>query len=905
MKRLIKTVFVLLTLAVMGVGAVAGLFAWIASDLPEINSLADYRPPMNSRILSRDGEVLLDIGKETRDIVAYKEMPQMIVSAFLAAEDDNFWNHKGVDYFGIARAFLVNFKEGRLVQGGSTITQQLAKSLLLSKERKISRKVKDFLLAQKIEEKFSKEDILFLYLNQVYLGGGYYGVKAAFRGYFDKDLKDATVAESALVAGLLVAPGRYSPYVNPRYAKRRQLYVLERMYKTGKIKEDQYEAAKKEEIKMRLREATAMKGGHFTDWVRQQVMDKVGAEEFLTEGFEVVTTLDWDLQKQAEEAVMKHVKELDKRQGFKGPLGNISDVDSTVLELQRQRQQIYRQASTYFHFTIDGENKFEFQASDGDWEESQNHFKEQGEKLNARFTNTVVIGNGADDKLAVLLKKGKAYQAVVLKTDDAQRMVYASIGGVRVMIPESGFSWAHERKLDEEQRWFAPVTKPSTILKAGDQILVRITGESAPVWNSLGADFKKKNKDAALMKVFQQQKFTVAELDQVPEAEGALVALNPQNGNIISMVGGIDFGKSQFNRAIQAARQPGSAFKPFIYAAALEHGYTPSTMILDTPQALGGVDDSLSWKPRNYDGEFMGQMTFRKALEISRNIPTIRILQDVGVNEVKKFTERFGMHATLPNDMSIGLGSFSVSLAELVKGYAVFANGGKKVSLHSVSSIKDRNGKTYQLETNLPVVTAPKPTTLTDPPAEEPVAETTTNVWQQGLTSTQVYDPRLAYIMSNILKGVVQNGTASAARGLSSHIAGKTGTTNNFVDALFVGYSSTVVAGTWVGLDNNKPMGYGEAGGKTALPIWIDYMRPALGKFGAPEFHVPEGILNVAVSRETGRTALPGEGDTFMESFAVGMDPNSSPSSMSVHNGDDSTPANNAPLDDGGYYNQQ
>ena len=366
MNRFVKTIFVLITLALMGVGMIVAIFAWIASDLPEINSLADYKPPTNSRILSRDGEVLLNIGKETRDIVQYKDIPKKVVDAFLAAEDDNFWQHKGVDYLGIARAFMVNFKEGRVVQGGSTITQQLAKSLLLSNERKWSRKVKDFLLAQKIEEKFSKEDILFLYLNQVYLGGGYYGAKAAFRGYFDKDLKDATAAESALMAGLLVAPGRYSPYVNPRYAKRRQLYVLERMYKTGKITQEEHEAARKEEIKMRLRETMAMKGGHFTDWIRQQVIEKVGSDEFLTEGFQVVTTLDWGLQKQAEESVLKHVKELDKRQGFKGPLGHLGDADSIVQEMQRKRQQIYRQSSTYFHFTVDGANKFEFQASEGD-----------------------------------------------------------------------------------------------------------------------------------------------------------------------------------------------------------------------------------------------------------------------------------------------------------------------------------------------------------------------------------------------------------------------------------------------------------------------------------------------------------------------------------------------------------
>lgn len=893
----------------MGVGALVGVFAWIASDLPEINSLADYRPPMNARILSRDGEVLLNIGKETRDIVAFKEMPKKVVDAFLSAEDDNFWNHKGVDYFGIARAFLVNFKEGRVVQGGSTITQQLAKSLLLSNERKWSRKVKDFLLAQKIEEKFSKEDILFLYLNQVFLGGGYYGVKAAFRGYFDKDLKDATPAESALVAGLLVAPSRYSPYVSPRYAKRRQLYVLERMYKTGKITQAEYEAARKEEIKMRLRESAAMKGGHFTDWVRQQVMDKVGADFFLTEGVQVVTTLDWQLQQKAEEVVLKHVKELDKRQGYKGPLGHLETQDEISQELQRQRQQIYRQSSAYFHFTVEGTNRFEFQADEGDWEAVLAHFREQEEALNQRFRSLVVIGNPPEDRLKKLLKKEKSYPAVVLGADDAQKIVYASIGGVRVIIPEAGFSWAHLRKLDEEPRWFPPVTKPSSILKTGDQILVRLTHDPQSTWEYLPKDFKKKNSDPQLVKTLQQQSFLVGELDQRPEAEGSFVALNSGNGQVLAMVGGVDFAKSQFNRALQAARQPGSAFKPFIYAAALEEGYTPSTILLDTPQALGGVDDSLSWKPRNYDGEFMGQMTFRKALEVSRNIPTIRILQDVGVAKMTEFTKRFDMRTTLPKDMSIGLGSFGISLTELVKGYAVLGNGGHKIHLRAVTSIKDRNGKTYQLETTVPPVETssaePVAANPTDPSVPVAPAESRpTNPWLQNLQGDQVYDPKLSYVMTNILRGVVQFGTAAAARGLSPNIAGKTGTTNNFVDSLFVGYSSNIVAGAWVGLDDNRPMGYGESGAKTALPIWIDFMHEALKKYGAQEFPQPDGILNVMVNKETGRPAKAGEPNAFMESFAVGMDTTGG-GSTSV--GDSGAPGteNAAPLDDGNYYENQ
>lgn len=904
MKRLLKVVLVLLALAALGVAGIFGVIGWIASDLPQINSLADYRPPMNSRILSRDGTVLLDIGKETRDVVEFKDIPQRVVGAFLAAEDDNFYNHKGVDYFGIARAFLVNLKEGRLVQGGSTITQQVAKTLLLSKERTLSRKVKDLLLAQKIEEKFSKEDILFLYLNQVYLGGGYYGVKAAVKGYFDKELKDATVAESALVAGLLVAPGRYSPYVSPVYAKRRQLYVLRRMYDTGKITEAEYEAAKKEDIKMRLRSSTSIKGGHFTDWVLQQMMAKVGEEEFTSEGFEVVTTLDWGLQQKAEEAVVKHVKELDKRQGFKGALSHLSDQVGISQELERQRQNIYRESSSYFHFTTEGSNKFEFSPSEDEWKALSSYFEAESEKINVRFRADVYVGNQSEDRLMGLLKKEKSYNAVVIGLNDAQRAIYVSIGGVRVLVPEGGFSWAHARQLDEESRWYPPVTKPSTILKVGDVVNVRITGENQAIWPQLSGDYKKRKLEVALVKLLQGQKMLVGELDQRPEAEGAFVALDPRTGSVLSMVGGVDFAKSKFNRALQAARQPGSSFKPFIYAAALEEGYHPSTIILDTPQALSGVDDSLSWKPRNYDGEFMGQMTFRKALEVSRNIPTIRILQDVGVAKMTSFSERLGIKAVLPKDMSIGLGSFGISLTELVKGYAIFANGGKRVGLQTIVSVKDRNGKTYAIDGEMKSE-LPAPTEAVSDEAAEvnPLQE---NPYRMNLNDKQVYDPRLAHIMTKLMEGVIQFGTAAAAKGLSPNIAGKTGTTNNYVDALFAGYSGTVVAAAWVGFDNNMPLGYGETGGKTALPIWMDYMQAAIAKYGAPEFTPPEGIVNIMVNKETGRPLREGETGGFLETFAEGMDPSAGPGLNQVVEppveGEKPKPA---VIDDGDYYMNQ
>lgn len=900
MKRLVKTLAVLAVLFLFGVFSVAGLIFYISMDLPQINSLKDYNPPMNSKILSKDGEVLLDIGTETRDVVAFDKIPQKVVNAFLAAEDDNFYNHEGIDYYGIMRAFIVNMKEGRLVQGGSTITQQVAKSFLLTKERTISRKIKDLLLAHKIEQKFTKEEILFLYLNQVYLGGGYYGVKAAFRGYFNKELEEATPAECALVAGLLVAPGRYSPYVNPQYAKFRQNYVLKRMFETKKITEEEYQAALSEDIKMRIRKPNEVKGGHFTDWVRQEVMKAVGSDEFLTNGFTVVTTVDWALQSQAEKTVKNNVKELDKRQGFDKPMKQLNSEEEINAFIVDQRKKMLRAESSFFTFTTAGKNIFEFNEDEDALSKSLTYYEEQKEKINERFKKLVEIGNSPDDPFLNFLEKGKSYQGVVLKVDDLKRTIMVGIAGTRVIIPESGFSWAHERKFGPEPVYHGPVKFPSRIVKPGSVILVQIEQKLVPYDQMINEDFFKKYKDATLRSILARQKFFSASLDQEPKAEGALIAINAHNGEIVSLVGGIDFQKSQFNRVIQSSRQPGSAFKPFIYAAALENGYTPSSTLMDSPQALGGVDDSLSWKPRNYDGEFRGPMTFRHALEVSRNVPTVRLVQDLGVDKIHKFVERWHINAQIPKNMSLSLGSFGISLAEITKGYAVFPNGGKAIRLKHIVSIKDRTGKSYPI----PAADSEWTAAPDKSPSANPEEELNTNPFQKDLTSVQVYDKRLAYLMTSILNGVTLHGTAARASKLSHNLGGKTGTTNNYVDALFVGFTSNLVVGTWAGFDDNSSLGFPETGTKTALPIWMDYMEQAIPKYGATEFPVPEGITHLLINKETGKPLPPGAGEGFLESYVTGFDPLSETTQIfdQTTQGTDGKPDS---IDDGSYWENQ
>ncbi|MCY4523749.1 MAG: transglycosylase domain-containing protein, partial [Halobacteriovoraceae bacterium] len=534
-------------------------------------------------------------------------------------------------------AMYANLKAGRIVQGGSTITQQVAKSLLLNRRRSIARKIKDFLLAQRIEEKFTKKEILFLYLNQVYLGGGYYGIKAAFRGYYGKELTETTIAESAMLAGLLVAPGKYSPYINPKRAKNRQGYVLKRMRDTGKISEEEYANAINEKIKFKVKKKNNFKAGHFTDWIRQRMIELVGEEEFLTGGFHIQTTLNWKLQQMAEKEILKGAKEIDKRQGFKGPLGNI-DTDEEITQYEVDfRKRTYRNASDYFTVTDDYEKKYQVNYKESYFNDLKEYRKNH---ILTRRVSKTPPGNRKNDPLIPYIKKGKIIEAVVTKINSRARMIFVSIGGLTGIIPFDNFKWAKERVIEDKIQYHPPMSNPAKILEKGDIILVKIENTSVRIIKHLFGNYTASLKQAKLYRPISKERYILCLLDQKPEVQAALMAISPRNFEIISMVGGTDFSQSQFNRAIQSKRQPGSSFKPILYAAALENGLTPSSIIIDSPEALGGVDEFLNWKPSNYDGKFAGPTTFRNALEQSRNIPTIKIANKIGVDTVIDFAER-------------------------------------------------------------------------------------------------------------------------------------------------------------------------------------------------------------------------------------------------------------------------
>lgn len=905
-KVILRGLFLILGLGAMGLIFGVGIIFYFTASLPKIESLNDYRPALSSQILSKDGDVLAEIGKEIRELVEMDEVPQLIIDAFLSAEDSNFYEHTGVDYAGVLRAALANLKAGRVVQGGSTITQQVAKSLLLTSERSIARKIKDFLLAQKIEEKFSKEEILYLYLNQVYLGGGYYGVKAAVRGYFGKELSEASIAESAMIAGLLVAPGRYSPYIRPQFAKSRQAYVLSRMLQNNKITEEQYQEAVAEQIKYYIRKPREFRAAYFTDWIRQRVVNKIGEEEFLTGGYRVHTTLDWDLQQVAEKEVLAGVKEIDKRQGFKGVLSTLVEENIEEFKLNG-RKKILEEYSEFFTLGEDNQRVYQYQFDETQVEQIREKEIEWEKKFKrSRFKPGFVT----EDPLLPTLSRSELYEAVVTYVDDLGRMVYISIGGVSGIIPYEYFRWAHERVISNERKFYPYVTRPSTILKRGDVVHVSIVNSSVKIYGHATDELKKLINQHPEASTLKEEKYLLCLLDQKPDAQGALLSLDPQNGNILAFVGGADFKISQFNRVIQSRRQPGSSFKSLLYAAALEYGFNPATIILDSPESLGGVDESLNWKPRNYDGRFMGPMTFRNSLELSRNIPTIKIAERVGVKRTLEFMERIGFNAKLDRDLSLALGSFGVSLLDIVSTYAIFPNGGKMINPKSLVSVFTREGEELSMEDQ--VVTEAEADTgeySEQEVAVEDIVESEeliieeegeVNPFHVALGGDQVYDPRLAYIMTNLLRGAVLHGTGRSAVEISRFLGGKTGTTNNYVDSWFIGFSSNLVTGVWTGFDNNETLGFGETGARSALPIWKEFMREGIRKYGEQDYRQPLGIVNVRIDKKTGRLATPGAGQSFEESFVEGFEPGSV-QKVKNDNPDDFSPI----LGDDDYYDNQ
>jgi len=807
----------------LGLFGVMGVYFYYSKNLPKINSLSDYHPKIITNVYAKDGRKIAEFFKERRIVVELEMIPKQLINAFISAEDARFYKHKGIDLISIGRAFFKNLEAGTIVQGGSTITQQVTKSFLLSSERTYERKIREAILAYKIESYLTKNEILYLYLNQIYLGHGAYGVEAAAQNYFNKSVKDLNLAECAILAGLPQAPSKYSPFHHFEKAKARQIYVLNQMVDKQYITKEEAAAAIEYELNIMPRKNLYIEEvPYYTEYVRSYVEEKYGREMLYTQGLNIETAVNLDLQKIAREEIDNGLRAIDKRQGYRGPIKNIK------------------------------KEAFESFLAD-----SQKKLPETG------------------------IQKDLMTKGLVVKV--SRQKVTVRIGSYMGYIPFDSMRWARK---PNPKKYPYKIRHPKYALKIGDIILVRCV---------------EYEKDSKLWQL---------SLEQEPIVQAALLCMEAASGNVLSMIGGRDFKRSQFNRAIQSRRQPGSSFKPFVYSAALDRGpsltlsdesfikmeelgmplallrgmerllnleyhkeekliedinktidleadspmweiiresidkvekhYTPASMIVDTAIVYEEKKRHFKWQPKNYEKEFFGPTLLSEALTHSRNVVTIKLLQDIGVDYVIEYAQKFGITSKINRDLSIALGSSGVSLLEVVRGYAVFCNGGELVKPLFIKKITDRRGVILE---------------------------------ENRTEKKRVIDQQTAYCMTSMMKSVVDHGTATRVKDLKRPVAGKTGTTNHLFDAWFVGYTPRFVTGVWVGYDKEKSMGAGETGSRAAAPIWLAYMKRMMENRKKNVFTVPPGIEFATIDKATGLLAIPESKETLYQCFKDGTVP--------------------------------
>lgn len=871
---MIKKILIALgILMLVGIVSVIAIVKSVSSSLPQLITVEDYKPLLVSEVYDRNGKRIGEFLRERRTLLPFDKIPTQLINAFMAAEDDQFYQHKGINPQAIFRAALANLRAGRTVQGGSTITQQVAKTLLLSSEKTFTRKLSDILLALEMEKNLSKNDIMYLYLNQIYFGQGAYGVEQAAQVYYRKTVAELTLPEMAILAGLPQAPSRYSPVRNPLRAKERQIYVLRRMADVGFVSKEEAETAIQENVKVYVRETYEEHAPFFMETVRQLLVAQLGESTVLDKGIKIYTSLDLDKQQAAQKFVLAGLKDLDKRQGYRGPLRNLES-DEKIQEFLTETQKKLILDSTPERIILP-EGKF---AEIAPPKEDKSH-------------------------LPSYIKINESIQGVVTKVEDSSGLVYVDLpGDIKGLIDFETMSWAREP--DPEVRWdLGAIKKPSEALKKGDVILVKITSEQ------FAADkFLQSAKNKNIKQILPDfSKFVTLHLDQEPLVEGALISFDQQTQDILAMVGGSNFIKSEFNRAIQAPRQTGSAFKALVYAAALDKGYTAATPIMDAPIVYeeagattsdeeGQVDPKV-WKPSNFSKSFSGDILFRNALIKSLNIPTVKIIEDIGVPWAVEYAKRLGIFSPLNPDFTLALGSSSVTLYEMTKAFSEFGRLGKRMSPLLIRKVTDAHGKNIMEATSLDNRFEREIKAINEPLEEKRQAylEATGNPekleelraknpkqfeLEEKLffrDANQLIRPTTAYVMTTLLRGVVEDvgGTAGRARAVGREVAGKTGSTNNYYDAWFIGYSPQIATGVWVGFDKEKSLGKGEVGGRSALPIWIDYMKEAHDGLPQMTFPVPDGIVFVNIDSETGKLATAASTKIVRQAFAEGTEPTS------------------------------
>ncbi|HEY1708691.1 MAG: penicillin-binding protein 1A [Rhizomicrobium sp.] len=799
-----------LTLGVLFVAGVAvlGVYVWMLTrDLPSVEALQNYRPPVTTRVYAGNGTVLGEYARQRRIFVPIAFVPKRVIDAFTSAEDKNFYSNPGVDPSGIARAGfkdVINVMEHRRLEGASTITQQVAKNILLNSEVKFSRKVREAILAVRLSATYSKNKILELYLNEIFLGENSYGVASAALNYFDKSLDQLDIAECAFLAALPKAPSNYDPRFNKQAAIDRRNWVIGQMHENGYITSQQAHDAMAEPLVTLMRPLgiQAVDSDYFVEEVRRLLYAKYGQQALYDGGLQVRATLDSRLQNFAVNALREGLVRYDRRHGWRGALSSI--------------------------------------AIDGNWKDALASTGNQSGIDTWRIA--VVLGYGSDDSVDIGLADGS-----------------------RGRIPFKELQWARPEHKASATVGAAP-TSPSQVVHPGDVIYVE------PVDGP--GDYG---------------------LRQVPEVNGAIVAMDPHTGRVLALSGGFSYASSQFDRAMQAMRQPGSSFKPFVYAAALDNGYTPVSKVLDGPVSFPQGPGLPMWTPKNFEKSYLGMATLRRGIELSRNLMTIRLAHDVGMEKVVQYPIRFGVYDKLPPWLSNAIGAYETTVIRMVTGYSEFVNGGKKINPTLIDRIQDRNGMNIYRHDPRDCQACNQPTWHDQ---EEPMLPD---------TREQIIDPRTAYQIVSLLEGVVQYGTGVSVKAVGKPIAGKTGTSNDSKDTWFVGFSPDLACGVFVGFDNPRTLGRREQGATVAAPIFRDFMKAALADQPPTPFRVPPGIDLVSVDRTTGAQAAPGSPHSLLEAFKAGTEPwlqVSDPANAAVNAdaANNNNPATNVDQGTGGLY---
>ncbi|MDQ4424769.1 MAG: penicillin-binding protein 1A [Thalassolituus sp.] len=792
--------------------AITGVYLYLAPTLPDAETLKDVDLQTPLRVYTADGLLITEYGEKRRTPITYQEIPPQFIDALLASEDDGFFEHSGIDLKGLARAVFDLVTTGRKKSGGSTITMQVAKNYYLSSEKTFTRKFTEILLALKIEKALTKEEILELYVNKIYLGKRAYGIEAASQVYYGKSITELNLAELAMIAGLPQAPSAANPIRSPERAVSRRNYVLARMYNLGKISEAEFQQSIRQPATARYHGATSeISAPYVAEMIRLEMIRRYGNKAY-TSGYSVYTTINAKRQQAANAALQKGLLKYDRDHGYRGAQATYSVIPLSVPEPPELEEWITQADPT----------------KDVDWPQTLNNWEEQ---------------------LRELGDFGIIEPAVVMNAIEEGAWVY-SVGQIR-WLPFEGMTWA------------APYLSVNSVGEAPENAL-DVVSDGDLIWLEATSSGLK--------------------LAQVPEAEGALVSMNPHNGAIEALVGGFSNSDNQFNRATQAERQPGSAFKPFIYSAALDNGFTTASLINDAPVVFKDASLESTWRPENYSGKFYGPTRLRQALYRSQNLVSIRILKQMGPATAVRYIQDFGFNpARLNKDLSLALGASAVTPLDMATGYSAFANGGYKVSPFVMQSIISDTGEILY-EANPALAMAPPEEDSTGNFISEGVndnnapvennSEQAENIEEPTLFAERIMSPENHYLTVSMMRDVVRRGTGRKALALGRNdLAGKTGTTNDQKDAWFSGFNPDLVATVWIGFDQPTTLGRWASGGGTALPVWVDYMREALD--GAPEeqFEQPEGIVTVRIDPDSGLLASPGQKDAIFEYFKTGSAP--------------------------------